>query len=97
MLHRTMTILIPETRCALNFLAGAYVSGGSHGHVGLCVSRHRAGVSSGIEMDPATFASLRYEDVRCPYCLQLHRLNELRAWIAVDSSGVVPDEGAVAA
>jgi hypothetical protein len=53
-------------------------------------------VSTGIEMDPATFAGLRREDARCPYCLQLHRLNELRAWIAEDRSGAVPDEGAAA-
>jgi len=38
-------------------------------------------VSTGIEMDLATFARLRTESVRCPHCLQVHQLGRLAAWI----------------
>jgi hypothetical protein len=39
-------------------------------------------VATGVEMDLPTFAHIRDESVRCPFCLQLHRLSELEAWIA---------------
>jgi len=58
----------------------------------------RQEVWTGIEMDPTTFTSLRGEHVRCPHCLQLHQLSEVRAWIAPENrTGILPDEGTAAA
>ena len=38
-------------------------------------------VLTGIEMRPETLESLRAETVRCPYCLQVHPLGVIRAWL----------------
>ena len=38
-------------------------------------------VLTGIEMRPETLESLRAETVRCPYCLQVHPLAAIRAWL----------------
>ncbi len=38
-------------------------------------------VSTGIEMRSETLESLHSETVRCPYCLQLHLLAGIRAWL----------------
>jgi hypothetical protein len=43
-------------------------------------------VSTGIEMDLATFARLRTQPVRCPHCLQVHLLRLLAAWIVQDDN-----------
>ena len=35
----------------------------------------------GIAMEVETFESLKAETARCPHCLQVHRLAEIRAWL----------------
>jgi hypothetical protein len=38
-------------------------------------------VDTGIELDLASFESLRAEQLGCPDCLGVHRLVELKAWV----------------
>ena len=43
-------------------------------------------VSTGIEMDSATFEELRGEEVRCLHCEATHRIAEIQAWVSVPVS-----------
>ena len=47
-------------------------------------------VSTGIGMKVETFESLKAETVRCPHCLQVHRLAEIRAWLGHSKDGELP-------
>ena len=38
-------------------------------------------VTTGIEMDKATLASLRGEPLRCPYCPEAHQISDIQVWI----------------
>jgi len=42
-------------------------------------------VSTGMEVE--TFESLKAETVRCPHCLQVHRLAEIRASLVQSKDG----------
>ena len=39
-------------------------------------------VSTGLEMDVDTFATLPSEPIRCPHCPKPHQLSELAVWLA---------------
>jgi len=47
-------------------------------------------VSTGIGMEVETFESLKAETVRCPYCLQVHSLAGIRAWLVQMADGELP-------
>ena len=48
-------------------------------------------VSTGIGMEVETFESLKKaETVRCPHCLQMHRLAQVRAWLVQSKDGELP-------
>jgi hypothetical protein len=44
-------------------------------------------VSTGIGMEVETFESLKMETVRCPHCLQVHRLADIQARLAQSKNG----------
>ena len=39
-------------------------------------------IDTGIEVDPVSFNGLRAEQLGCPACLEVHRLWEIKAWVA---------------
>ena len=47
-------------------------------------------VSTGIEMRSETLESLHTETVRCPYCLQVHRLGRIQAWLMHPTDAELP-------
>jgi hypothetical protein len=49
-------------------------------------------VSTGIEMETETLKSLSMETVRCPYCLQVHQLAGIRAWLVHMADGDLPPQ-----
>ena len=51
------------------------------------------GVSTGLEMDADTFATLPsvVSDIQCPHCSNPHQLSELAVWLAAGKGRIFGD------